>query len=348
MSSLEGATVTEPQVSGVTGAPRVRVPLWDNAKAQLIALVVFTHLFELVLRYRQPAQSFYQLILLFHMPAFVFVTGYLSKPDLFSAKGARTTALLVWAFLLANTLNHVWSLVAEKAAFSVVHIVVEPYFALWFLQAMIWWRVLLVAFAWGTSRRAALASIAAAVVVASASGYLVRAGEWLTLSRAFFFLPFYVAGWRASQQGWKLKRFWWTRVVALGAFAAVFVALLWGHAIRDNELLYGRLSYAQMGHLTATSGVTRAALYVVSAVLIAAFLQLVPRKKIVYTVLGTTTIAVYVLHAFSIRLIRFFDQREFFAGSLGSVVLWTGIALLVFGTGPLARATTRILTSRKL
>ena len=332
----------------MAGAARGRVALWDNAKAQLIALVVFTHLFELVLRYKQPAQSFYQLILLFHMPAFVFVTGYLSKPDLFSAKGARTTTLLVWAFLLANTLNHAWSMFAEKATFSVVHIVAEPYFALWFLQAMIWWRVLLVMFAWGSSRRAAVASIAAAVVVAAASGYLLRDGEWFTLGRAFFFLPFYVAGWRASQQKWTVDRSWWTRVLAVSALAAVFAALFWGHAIRDNELLYGRLSYAQMGHLTATSGLTRAVLYVVSAVLIAAFLQLVPRKKVVYTVLGATTIAIYVLHAFSIRLIRFFDLREFFAGSLGAVVLWTGIALVVFGVGPLARVTTRILTSRKL
>ena len=324
-----------------------RVPFLDNAKAQLIALVVFTHLFELVLRYEQPAQSFYQLILLFHMPAFVFVTGHLSRPDAFSPKGRHSIAVLVWAFLIANSLNHLWSVVMEKTPLSIVHIITEPYFALWFLQAMILWRVLLVVFALGTSRRAALLSIAAAAIVAAASGYLLVDGTTFSLSRTFFFLPFYVAGWRARQQGWKLPRSWWTRALAVAAFAAVFAALFWGRAISHNELLYGRLTYAQIGHLSATSGVMRVALYVVSAVLIAAFLQLVPRTRLVYTALGATTLSVYVWHAFGIRLIRFYDQREFFAGSLGAIVVTTVVALIVFGAGPIASITARLLTGRR-
>ena len=324
-----------------------RVSLLDNARVYLIALVVFTHLFELVLRYDQPALSVYRLILLFHMPAFVFVTGYFSRPDLFTPKGLRTLLLLAWAFLLVNGLNHLWSVYAEGATFSVVHIITQPYFALWFLQAMIWWRVLLPLFSAGTSRRAAVLAICASVLVAVASGYLLRDGGWLTQSRAFFFLPFYVAGWRANQQKWKMPRAWWTRALAVGAFVSVFAALYWGHAIRNSELLYGRMSFAEMGHLTATSGLMRVAIYCVSAVLIAAFMQLVPRKKLAFTVLGLTTLSVYVWHAFGIRLIRFYNQREFFAGSWSAVVMWTVVALLMFGVGPLARGTIRVLTGRK-
>jgi len=331
-------------VHGRTG----RVSLLDNAKVYLIALVVFTHLFELVLRYDQPAQSFYRLILLFHMPAFVFVTGYFSKPDLFTPKGIRAVALLAWAFLLVNGLNHLWSVYAEGAPFSIVRIITLPYFALWFLQAMIWWRVLLPLFCLGTSRRSALIAIALSALVAAASGYFIRDGAWMSISRAFFFLPFYVAGWRASQQKWKLPRAWWTRLLAVLAFVAAFAALYWGRAIRENELLYGRMGYAEMGHLTAYSGVSRIALYVVSAVLIAAFMQLVPHKKLAFTALGLTTLSVYVWHAFGIRLIRFYDQREFFAGTWSAVVVWTAVAMLVFGAGPLARGTVRVLTGRKV
>lgn len=324
-----------------------RIALLDNAKAQLIAIVVFTHLFELVLRYDQPAQSFYRLILLFHMPAFVFVTGYLSKPDLLTPKGLRSTLVLVWAFLLANTVNHLWSVFGEGDAFSLTRIVTEPYFALWFLQAMIWWRILLMLFGWGSSRRIAVLSIALVVLAAAASGYLLVDGALFSLSRTFFFLPFYVAGFRTNQQNWRLPRSWWTRGLAVAAFLAVFAALYWGQAIRDNELLFGRQTYAQMGNLTAIAGAMRVALFGVSAVLIAAFLQLVPRKRIAYTALGATTLSVYVWHAFGIRLIRFYDQREFFAGTWSAVVVWTTVALVVFGVGPLARITIRALTGKK-
>jgi len=325
-----------------------RIWFWDNAKVLLIALVVFTHLFELVLRYGQPAQSVYRLILLFHMPAFVFVAGYFAKSDLFTRRGARTLALLVWAFLLVNGLNHLWSVFAEGATFSVVRIVTEPYFALWFLQAMIWWNVLLPLFSMGESRVSALLAIAASVLIAAASGYLIRDGVFLTTSRALFFLPFFVAGWRVRQQHWALPRTWWTRTLAVGAFCAVFVALYWGNVIRGNELLYGRMSYAEMGHVALSSGMVRVALYGVSAVLIAAFLQLVPRRRLAFTVLGLTTLSVYVWHAFGIRLIRFYDQREFFAGSWGAVFIWTAVALVAFGLGPLAWGTVRILTGRKV
>ncbi len=325
-----------------------RVWFWDNAKVILIALVVFTHLFELVLRYEQPAQSAYRLILLFHMPAFVFVTGYFSKSDLFTRRGARSLALLVWAFLIVNGLNHLWSVFAEGATFSVIRIVTEPYFALWFLQAMIWWNVLLPVFSVGTSRASALVAIIVSVLIATVSGYLIREGALLTTSRALYFLPFFVAGWRARQQHWSLPRQWWTRALAVAAFGAVFAALYWGNVIRGNELLYGRMSYAEMGHVALYSGVVRVALYGVSAALIAAFLQLVPRRRLAFTALGFTTLSVYVWHAFGIRLIRFYDQREFFAGSLGAVFIWTAVALVAFGVGPLARSTVRILTGRKV
>jgi len=333
--------------AAVVGAGRGRIPYLDNAKVQLIAIVVFTHLFELVLRIDQPGQSFYRLILLFHMPAFVFITGYLAKPDLLTSKGRRSLAWLLWAFLLANSLNHLWSVWAEGAQLDLMRIIARPYFALWFLQAMIWWRILLMLFGRGASKRAALVSIAAAAVAAAASGYFLTDGAQFSLSRTFFFLPFYVAGFRAAQQRWRVPRTLLTRIVAFAAFALVFTALYWGGAIRDNELLYGRQTYAQMGHLTATSGIMRLALLGVSAVLVTAFMQFVPRRKLIFSVLGATTISVYVWHAFSIRLIRFFDQREFFAGNLSAVLVWTAVALVVFGIGPFARTTMRVLTGRK-
>ena len=52
----------------------------DNIKALLIFLVVFNHMiaFQLV-RENEAVRHIWYAITMFHMPAFVFVSGYLSK-----------------------------------------------------------------------------------------------------------------------------------------------------------------------------------------------------------------------------------------------------------------------------
>ena len=61
----------------------------DNAKAILIALVVFGSLLELGLLRTGAGAFAYLFIYLFHMPAFALVSGVLSKPDAYTLSGAR-------------------------------------------------------------------------------------------------------------------------------------------------------------------------------------------------------------------------------------------------------------------
>ena len=50
---------------------------FDNIKFILITLVVFGHFLELI--DGQTANNLYRIIYLFHIPAFIFITGYFAK-----------------------------------------------------------------------------------------------------------------------------------------------------------------------------------------------------------------------------------------------------------------------------
>ena len=127
----------------------------DNVKAILIILVVFGHLFSPIVAREAPGSWLYRLILLFHMPAFAFISGWLSRREIFSRKGLRSVAWLTWAFVAMTLANHaVWVLLLGWP-FQPLKYLKDPYFGLWFIQALIWWRLLLFVFGVGSSRRAA-------------------------------------------------------------------------------------------------------------------------------------------------------------------------------------------------
>ena len=110
-----------------------RLYFWDNAKGILIFLVVFGHFLQ---PYRsQPGiRIVFDLIYLFHMPAFVFISGYLSQ----KVSDVRKSILkLSIAYLLFNMPMMVYGMFCEGLTPSLL----TPYYSYWYLIALIAWRL---------------------------------------------------------------------------------------------------------------------------------------------------------------------------------------------------------------
>lgn len=318
----------------------------DNAKALLITLVILAHSLGLLAAQHGSAATVNRIIYVFHMPAFIFVTGYLSKPDAFTRKGLRSVASLAFVYLVFNALNYSWSSVFEGKTIDLVEVVTTPTYALWFLLSLVWWRLLLPLFAFGKGREAALASIAVAVTVAVGSGYVISDGSWMSISRVFVFLPFFVTGYRARQQKWSIPKTWWSRCLAAIAFGGLLFAQYSRHILRGTETLMHRKSFLQLGEMTAQAGVGKLTILALSAVMVVAFLQLVPRRSLVITSLGATTLSVYVWHAFTLRNIRWFGFEDQLLGTLPALFVTVAVMVVVFGFGPIPRATQWLAGSR--
>ena len=85
-----------------------RVAFWDNYKGILIALVVFGHfIYSTATTYPKSfLNDVFTFIYLFHMPAFVFCSGYLSKSENTGKKPAIVQLLLY--YLVFNSAMMLW------------------------------------------------------------------------------------------------------------------------------------------------------------------------------------------------------------------------------------------------
>lgn len=334
-------------MSSATGTVGIggRSSFLDNAKGLLIALVVLGHVMQLTLTHAQPGQALYLLIYSFHMPAFAALTGYLSRPDVGTAKGRRRFLRLLAVLVFFQAL-HVLLEYGIVGWVDIDRAFEYPQYTLWWLVAVLFWTLLLPLFAGTESTSGAIRGLAVAVAIAVASGWVLDDGGSFSLSRTFVFLPFFVGGYYAARHGWRMPRSRGLRVAAILAFAALGAALVL--ASLDfavwQDWLQARLTYRHYDLARWKEPIVRLGLLATSATMVLAFLQLVPRRRLaLITALGATTLSVYVWHAIAVSALRQLGFSGLVAGDWPRALALTIALVAVAGYGPLARLTVALL-----
>lgn len=313
------------------------MPLWDNARFIAIVLVVVGHSLTKMVPETPSAYALYVTIYLFHIPLFVFLSGYFSSADAPTASRVRSVVVdLVLPYLL---LEIIWSAIHSIQAGAVLFNPLRPSWTLWFLISLAAWRTLLpyivqVPF-----------PVLVSVVIAVLSGYW-SVDQTLSLSRTLAFLPFFVLGWRA--RSWNLEQWWGGRsdrfVVGMrvGAVAVLggVLAFVWSEQgwLRDlgvRQLLTADKGYAEAGFDYWWAGGLRVGLFLVALVMLVALLVVTPRETTWFSAWGSQTLVVYVTHSFVLAPLRSTELLS------GGVPLWH-VGLVVVG----AVALTMVLSTR--
>ncbi len=156
--------------------------LFDNYKVLLIILVVIGHFIEPC--YDQ--NSFlYELkwgIVAFHMPAFIFISGYFSKRIPSIKKLIQ--GLVIPYFVYELVYYFLYTLVLDKHTGLYFD---RPKFSLWYLMALFVWRLL----------APVIRKVPYHMPLLFAGGLLigfVGLGNYLSIPRILFFFPFFMAG----------------------------------------------------------------------------------------------------------------------------------------------------------
>ncbi len=296
-----------------------RVALWDNARFALILFVVVAHAVSTVRTDTALGFGVYASIYLFHMPAMIALSGLFAKSDA-SPKVARSTLQLlatwlvwegIWAaihwFVNGRGLPESW--------------LVVPAWTLWFLVTLATMRILLPFIA--RLRHPLIVSVAVALV----AGLSPAIGTQFSASRTLCFLPFFVAAWLAVDRGW-FAGDWFQRPsaavrgVAWGFFALIIAAFFAFPQLRGfwriDTWLTWRDDYAWLFERAPIGGWAptewwavafggmgvRFGLLAVAAAMTLALLLVVSRRHSVFTVWGTRTLYVYLLHGPIIAALR--------------------------------------------
>lgn len=299
----------------------------DSLKGLLIYLVVLGHLLEL---FGGPArQLLYQTIYLFHMPAFVFCSGWFARLD-----GRRLLGRLVWPYAVYQTLYLAFArwVLHQPAG----HGLTTPYWLMWYLFSMVLWTLCTPLL----KRLPGWAAVLGSAAVALAAGYCPYMGYPFSLSRTLVLLPFFAAGYALGHRE-KRPAVQWRRGLALtlgAAGAAASLIVLWcGQGEIASRWLYHSFSYAQGGY----GPLVRGAVLLAGAAWTVFLLALLPERKLpLLSALGARTMPVFLLHGF---LVRGIERLGWFSSGGDMMILWAALlaAALCLLLG--SRAVTRAL-----
>ncbi len=282
----------------------------DTIKGILLVLVVLAHTIEVALEGTGGRAGggwgvLYASIYLFHMPVFVFVSGYLTNPAKDVLRHAREILLLyvaaqaVWVayeVVLGLTVSR------ELLPGGYEVILVGPGWGLWYLLSLFFWRAMtpvLAAVRWPVPALLALCGLAALAGRLELSGLL-------SLARTVSFLPFFAAGLWARQHGWSFtgRRFRWTDIPVFLAVPAVMPWLVQTSYEKTHELTYMSRPFADLGVSLADGATFRLGMLLVGLGFARLFFWVVPAVGGVFARIGANSLSVYVAHFYVVHTLR--------------------------------------------
>lgn len=320
-----------------------RIALFDNIKGILIVLVVLGHVAHPIHNENPVLSAAFDIIYLFHMPLFVFMSGLFAKG---AYRGGRLNIDRILSFLALGFGFQLALALVNGASLTPARILAFTS-APWYLVSMACWYALAPALSHLGARRGMALSLAASLLW----GMVDLSSGLLAISRTVAFLPCFALGYYLEPQNILRIRSWRgaSYAVAIALAIAVirvidpdahewFFPMVYGDNPYEHGLLMGALQ-----KLTALG---------VGALFSVALIRLAPEHRSALTTLGRRTLQVYVLH----RLIRawltfhtsFYDTPwmiEAVPGTLAVVAL-TAIIVLACSAPVFERPFARLLKIR--
>lgn len=294
-----------------------------NLRFLLIVCVFVGNAIEPLTARIEGLHALYQWIFTFHMPLFVFVTGYFAKSNLSGGSGRKVMLQIGLQYVIFQSLYSM----LDVAVFRVDHIhhsFFAPYLLLWFLVSHLGWRLMLLLMRkWSPFQQ-----LAASVLLAVLVGYLQIDGVWFSVSRTFVFLPFFVLGYHFADRLLERLQSPSTKAALVLVSIGWLIALGLGAANPNPGWLYGSQTYLQLGHAEWYAGIYRLLLFPVQLLAGVAFLGLVPSRAGQLTVLGRRTLYVFLLHGFIVRLAAVSPLYGYVHGEAGGLLVIAGAVAL--------------------
>lgn len=283
--------------------------LFDNIKGFLIILVVLGHVIENYAYHNMPSKiSFlYQLIYIFHMPLFVFISGYFSKKD---NPKKLAELLIIYGFFQIIFFPLVGSFIKGETYIDNISSFFKPKFTYWYILSLIGWRVL----------NPVLMKIKFILPLSIVAGILVGltpgndALTFMSVGRSVSFYPFFLVGYLTTKDNIESIR---NKVSFKKAFlflilsttvAFLFFNVLSDFLIKENlifKILFGKDRYLK--YLTnPNAGVLfRLCLYLIQFSFVYVIICLFTSKKTILFKLSLNSLFIYLTHGVIVESLEF-------------------------------------------
>lgn len=262
--------------------------VFDNYKALLIILVIIGHFIQPCYENNTLLYTTKYFIYAFHMPAFIFISGYFSKKQISARKAIKKFLMPYVAFETIYYLYYNY-VIGISCDFEIAF----PKFSLWYLLALFVWKI-------ATPYVKKIPHYFLGSVLAGlAIGLLPTGGTFLSIARIFAFFPYFLAGTMldraALSEMHNKKSYKFLSIAGISAFVIYLVTFTEVSGLRLNYF-YGKTSYVKMGQ-TALEGIcVRLFCYGIGFFLTYAIALLMTEKETSFSRLGIATMPIYLFH----------------------------------------------------
>lgn len=269
--------------------------LFDNYKVLLIALVVMGHFIEPCYQNNDFLYTLKWLIVSFHMPAFIFISGYFSKRELPFSVIVRKLLVPYIVYEFVYYFFYIFILHKETGLY-----LLYPKFSLWYLLALFVWRAV----------TPYVKKCPHYMIVTIAAGLLIglsdMPGNYLSLPRILYFYPFFLAGINFNRDTVTKLRQNYTRVLSAVGIAVFTAFLAFAPVCRtlSVKIFYGRYNYDFLNQDITEGIMCRIICYVIGFAMTFAVMILIPEKRTFYSYIGTRTMAVYLFHGLTYSYLK--------------------------------------------
>lgn len=283
----------------------------------LILLVVLGHLIEPLINNSTMYKYIYITIYAFHMPLFVFISGYLLK--------------------LQNNRFKIISLLTPYIIFQLVYFAFDkfilkldtdlsmlyPNWILWFIFSLLIWNYItpyLIKIKY---------YIPIAFIIALIVGMNNEIYYFLSLSRTLVYLPLFLIGHAFEINSFKV---FYNKIKNYNTLFIVAIIITIGLYINqiDVRFFYGSYPY-ELLNLTALTGVfCRVVIYVINISIIAFIISLMSYKKSRISYIGGRTLGVYLIHGLIVKYVSHIGLYQYISpNALIGIILLLGISILI-------------------
>lgn len=292
---------------------------FDNLKFILIVFVVVGHFIKPLIDEFPAILALYDIIFAFHMPFFIFVSGYFARTHLHSDKRINVVTKLLFTYMLFQIIYYFfynYVMLEPRSWYAVWY----PYWTLWYLSAMALWILML----------PYILKLRYPVLITLTIGLLNGSIIWFTGSRVLGFLFFFVLGATFNKKKFEERVKHIHRAIPIIILGFIFTFIIKVSDTINFNWFYSKNSFEELGVNMVEGFIIQALLFSVAVAIMFCFYFIVPKRKLFISDFGARTLYVYLIHGFIVNLFVKYGVFDKIETTIGAAIIVAFAVLLTF------------------
>ena len=300
----------------------------DNLKGLLMLCVVLGHFCEQYELTHPNLKYIIFFIYLFHMPCFIYISGYFSKKYSFKKNSKLIYQYIIFALIYLSIVN-------RFPGINIKFEISRTPWSLWYLISLFYWRTI----AHFIKTPNIPFTITLSFIFAIFVGCFKNIGDYFSLARTIGFFPFFLLGYYSNELTLQKIR----KINKPLIILAIFVILLCTYFIVSTNWIplnfqWSSKSFYELGIDNIHGIIYKIVLLILEILCCIILINIMPQEKTIFSMFGENTITIYGFHTSIVFVITYFIKDVTYKGSIYLLVLTlTFVTAFILSSKPIKK-----------